>query len=157
MILCIRYKSLVMLCSAAATLASGGNDFLDQLQLGRVDVNFTDSPALVPLFYWTTVPNYERWREVGLSLPGCLAGPWLEAFDMLLCATRSKLRLPMAFHGSTQCAHWLFVFNAGWHVVALCSRQLPNKVLPVCRSTSQSRTLWPYLGPTQLGSATAQQ
>ena len=54
----------VRLCSATATLVSGGNDFLERLPLGRVDVNTPDSPSLIPHFYWTTVPGYERWREV---------------------------------------------------------------------------------------------
>ena len=61
-----------MLCSAAGTHLAGGNDFLDRLTLGRVDADSADSPSLVPSSYWTTVPGYERWRQVRVGI--CLFG-----------------------------------------------------------------------------------
>ncbi len=37
------------------------------MTLGRRDSDTADSVWLVPNAYWSNVPNFERWREVGLS------------------------------------------------------------------------------------------
>ena len=110
--------AVVTMCSATGVLAAGGNDFLDQLQLGRLDVNIAESPALMPYFYWSSVPGYERWRQVRALTcsPIC---------TYLLNLRYTTVRLLASLHVSSSLAAadregWLMIGTCCLTVVATC-------------------------------------